>query len=104
MLSDFKSDSKDYSISRYWIEEVPFTPIPGELNKIIFNIDPTNLIDEYNGYNNRFIKIIDLRPLPPQLTLDGLSYQLVEQTLNNYLEKLGIINLHNKVYQYANMT
>src|SRR5690606_21938328 len=91
-LSDFKSDSKNYSIPSYWIEEMDFTPIKGELNQIIFNVDPSNLIDEYNEYNNSFTLNIDLRPTPPQLTLDDFSYQLVDQTLNDFLIELKIKN------------
>jgi len=92
LLSDFKSDSKNYSVPNFWIKEIPFTPIKGELNQIILNVDPSNLIEESDEKNNTFILNIDLRPTPSQFSLENFSYQLVEQTLNDFLISFKIKN------------
>ena len=71
LLSDFKSDSKNFSIPNLWIKDYPFTPKSGELNRITFTVDSDNKIQEWNEYNNTFVLDIDLRPKPAALTVDG---------------------------------
>jgi hypothetical protein len=82
LLSDFKSDSKNYSVPNLWIKDYPFTPKKEELNRITFTVDPDNKIQESNEDNNTFVLDIDLRPTPARLAIEDFSYQLKEGLIN----------------------
>lgn len=89
---DLHSDSKNYNVPNYWIKAVPFDPKPGELNRIIFNVDSSNLIPEYNELNNTFILDIDLRPTPARFTVENFSQELIDQTLNSFMVSFQVKN------------
>lgn len=103
---DLHSDSKDYNVPNYWIKAVPFNPVQGELNRVIFNVDGSKLIPEYSEYNNTYIFDLDLRPTPARYSIDTFSQQIIDGTLNSFLinflvkntgEESGLANV--KIYE-----
>jgi len=92
LLSDFKSDSNNYSIPNLWIKDYPFTPKSGELNRITFVVDPDNKIEEWNEYNNTFVLDIDLRPKPAALAIEDFYYQLKKGVINAFEVNFKVVN------------
>ncbi|MFA6532771.1 MAG: carboxypeptidase-like regulatory domain-containing protein [Patescibacteria group bacterium] len=82
---DLHSDSKDYNVPSYWIKAVPFTPRPGELNRITYKVDPNQLIPEVWEENNTFVLDIDLRPTPARYDIETFSQHIIDGTLNSFL-------------------
>ena len=90
---DLHSDSKNYNVPNYWIKAVPFTPLPGWLNRITFKVDPSQFIPELWEQNNTFVLDVDLRPTPARFTiLEGNLAQLVDGTLNSFNIHFGVKN------------
>ena len=92
LLSDFKSDSKNYSVPNLWIKDYPFTPKKEELNRITFTVDPDNKIQESNEDNNTFVLDIDLRPTPARLAIEDFSYELKEGVINEFEVNFKVVN------------
>ncbi|OGK63053.1 hypothetical protein A2334_00235 [Candidatus Roizmanbacteria bacterium RIFOXYB2_FULL_38_10] len=90
--ADLHSDSKNYNVPNYWIKAVPFNPVPGELNRVIFNVDGSKLIPEYSESNNTFIFDLDLRPTPARYTIATFTQQIIDQTLNSFLINFQVKN------------
>jgi len=92
LLDDQKSDKNDYNVPSYWIKAVPFTPKPGELNRVIFKVDPNQLIPEVWEQNNTFTLDIDLRPTPARYSIETFTQHIVEQTLQSFLVDFQVKN------------
>lgn len=91
-LQGFKSDADDYNVPNYWVKTIPFTPVAGELNRVIFNVDGSKLIPESNENNNTFIFDLDLRPTPARFMIENVSQQLVDQALNSFTVSFKVKN------------
>jgi hypothetical protein len=89
---DLHSDSKDYNVPSYWIKAVPFTPRPGELNRITYKVDPIQLIPEVWEENNTFVLDIDLRPTPARYDIETFSQHIIDGTLNSFLVNFQVKN------------
>jgi len=81
---DLHSDSKNYNVPNYWIKALPYEPVKGELNRIIFNVDGNKMIPERNELNNTYVFEIDLRPTPARYTIETINQQIVENSLNSF--------------------
>lgn len=92
LLEDQKSDKKDYNVPNYWIKAIPFHPIDGELNRVVFKVDSENKIAEYNELNNTFVLDIDLRPTPARFAIENFSQKLINQTLNSFMVSFVVKN------------
>jgi len=91
-LQGFKSDADDYNVPIIWLKTIPFTPPEGELTKVIFNVDPNQMITESFETNNTFVLTIDKLPTPPSFQINDFIKQLEENTLNNFLIDFDIKN------------
>ena len=91
-LQGFKSDADNYDVPEIWYKTIPFTAPEGELTKVIFNVDPNQMITEYSELNNTFILTIDKLPTPPAYELKDFSQKLVSNTLNNFLIDFSLKN------------
>lgn len=89
---DLHSDSKDYNVPNFWIKAVSFTPKVGELNRITFKVDPSQVIPEVWEQNNTFVLDIDLRPTPAQYSIEAFTQKIVESTLNSFLVNFQVKN------------
>jgi len=89
---ELHSDSKNYNVPNYWIKAVPFVPKPGELNRVIFNVDGNKLIPESNENNNTYIFELDLRPTPARFYVETLSQHIVEGSLSSFLVNFQVKN------------
>lgn len=92
LLDDQKSDVNNYNVPSYWIKAVPFTPRPGELNRITYKVDPNQLIPEVWEENNIFTLDIDLRPTPARYDIETFSQHIVDGTLNSFLVNFLVKN------------
>jgi len=91
-LQGFKSDADDYNVPVIWLKTIPFTAPEGELTKVIFNVDPNQMITEYSELNNTFVLTIDNLPTPPSFQIDNFTQRLENNTLNNFLVDFNIKN------------
>jgi len=91
-LQDFKSDADNYNVPIIWLKTIPFTAPEGELTKVIFNVDPNQMITEYSELNNTFILTIDKLPTPPSFEIEDFNQNLEINTLNNFLIDFDIKN------------
>ncbi|NMC35480.1 carboxypeptidase regulatory-like domain-containing protein [Candidatus Beckwithbacteria bacterium] len=91
-LQFLKSDADNYNVPFLWLKTIPFTPPEGELTKVIFNVDPSQMIPEYYETNNTFILTIDKLPTPPSFQIDNFTQRLEQNTLNNFLIDFNIKN------------
>ncbi len=89
---DLHSDSKNYNVPNYWIKAVSYNPIPGELNRITFKVDPSQVIPEVYENNNTFVLEIDLRPAPARYEVTTLTKKIVEDTLDSFLVNFQVKN------------
>lgn len=92
LLDDQKSDANNYNVPSYWIKGVPFTPKPGELNRITFKVDPNQMIPELWKQNNTFGLDIDLRPTPARYSIETFTQNIVDGTLNSFLVNFLVKN------------
>ncbi|PIY69133.1 hypothetical protein COY90_02220 [Candidatus Roizmanbacteria bacterium CG_4_10_14_0_8_um_filter_39_9] len=92
LLEDEKSDKKDYNVPNYWIKAIPYHPIGGELNRVVFKVDGENKIAEYNELNNTFVLDIDLRPTPARFAIENFSQKLINQTINSFMVSFKVKN------------
>jgi len=92
LLDDQKSDVNNYNVPNYWIKAVSFTPKPGELNRVVFKVDPNQIIPEVWEQNNIFTLDIDLRPTPARYSIETFSQQIIEGTLNSFLVNFQVKN------------
>ena len=91
-LQGFKSDADNYNVPAIWYKTIPFTAPGGELTKVTFNVDPSQMIPERNEDNNTFTLVIDKLPTPPSYEIDNFSQELTGGTLNNFLIGFDIKN------------
>lgn len=91
-LQGFKSDADNYDVPAIWYKTIPFTPPPGELTKVIFNVDPNQMIKERSETNNTFILTIDNLPTPPSFRIENFSQKLEANQLNNFLIDFDVKN------------
>ncbi len=91
-LQGFKSDADNYNVPAVWYKTIPFTPPEGELTKVIFNVDPNQMIDESSELNNTFVLTIDKLPTPPSYKIEDFSQQQENNTLNNFLIDFKVAN------------
>ncbi len=91
-LQGFKSDADNYEVPAIWYKTIPFTAPDGELTKVIFNVDPNQMITERSEGNNTFVLTIDKLPTPPHFQIDKFSQKLVSGELNNFMLEFDVKN------------
>jgi len=89
---ELHSDSDNYNVPNYWIKALSFSPVEGELNRVIFNVDGNKIIPESNENNNTYIFELDLRPTPARFSIDSFSKNLIDQTLNSFVVNFKVKN------------
>lgn len=91
-LQDFKSDADNYDVPAIWYKTISFTPPEGELTKVTFNVDSSQMITERSELNNSFVLVIDKLPTPPSFQIENFTQVLENNTLNNFLIDFKIKN------------
>lgn len=91
-LQDFKSDADNYDVPPVWYKTIPFTPPEGELTKIFFNVDPSQMIPERNEDNNSFVLVIDKLPTPARFEIEDFRHQLVDGTMTDFMIDFRVNN------------
>ncbi len=91
-LQGFKSDADNYNVPAVWYKTIPFTAPEGEMTKVFFNVDPSQMIPERSEANNNFVLEIDKLPTPASFEIENFSQKLTPGTLNNFFIEFDIKN------------
>lgn len=91
-LQGFKSDADNYNVPPVWYKTIPFTPPEGELTKVIFNVDPSQMIPERNESDNTFVLVIDKLPTPARFKVDDFEQRLISGSMTDFMIDFTVKN------------